>query len=288
MGVFSDGLFSLAEVKVVGLSGVRGIGVNRLQFSLELNMAATPDYSASLSDPRCFVSASRTQNDPPLPIGQAVPETCWFRETSQYASREVLGLVLYLTGEQLEQLERMRGGGALFFRLDLHAVVKGKHGLQRSFEQLWFEASLSCWSAVLGQVGYLDLLLLAVELPVSGVPAEFKAAVEQLRDAYRDLVAGSYDPAVSRIRLCIESIDKVTAADARRDAAIECFKTTPKRMSKPQRADLVRAAIRHYTHLAHHVGEEGAPEYFSRHEALFILSAAAALIWDVIATAQSR
>jgi len=66
------------------------------------------------------------------------------------------GLVLYLTGEQLEQLERMRGGGAFFFRLDLHALVKGKHGLQRSVEQLWFEASLSCWSAVFEQVGYLD------------------------------------------------------------------------------------------------------------------------------------
>jgi hypothetical protein len=35
-------------------------------------------------------------------------------------------------------------------------------------------------------------------------------------------------------------------------------------MPKRARADLVRLAVRHYTHLAHHVDGKGAPESFSR------------------------
>ena len=53
-------------------------------------------------------------------------------------------------------------------------------------------------------------------------------------------------------------------------------------MPKRARSELVRAAIRHYTHLAHHVDAAGTPESFSRHEATFILAAATSVIWDLI------
>jgi len=52
------------------------------------------------------------------------------------------------------------------------------------------------------------------------------------------------------------------------------------KMSKPERANALRASIRHYTHLAHHVDGAGATETFSRHDAVFILCGAAAAVWD--------
>lgn len=283
----SDGQFNLADVKVSAVSGMRGVGVNRLQFALELQLNATPDYTAVIREPLCFVSVSRTQAEHPLPLGHAIPETRWFRHTSPYASREGFSLFLYLSAEQLSQLEKLRGGGAFFFRLDLHAIVDGKRGVQRAFEQLWFEANLSTWSTVLRDLGHFDLLLLAVELPVSDVPKELHSCVDQLREAHRDLIAGRYDSVVRRVRLCVEGTKKVTSIGQKDDDLIDAFITSRKRMSKKQRSDLVRLAIHHYAHLAHHPDDQGVTESFSRHEALFILSATASLLWDVIGTMQT-
>lgn len=39
-------------------------------------------------------------------------------------------------------------------------------------------------------------------------------------------------------------------------------------------------AVRHFSHLAAHVDQQGAPETFSRQDALFILTAAAEVLWD--------
>lgn len=281
----SDGLFTLAELKIVNIGGARGLGVNRLMFSLELRINSTKEYKATLMSPSCFIFAGRDQGNAMLPLGQAVAETSWFRETSEYAATDHLALFVYLTGEQMIALEDMRGGGTLFFRLDLHMIVHGKNGLQRSLEQLGFEANLSIWSRVLKELGSIDLLLLAVELPLRDVPSELNGAVVQLRQAHSDLIAGRYDSVVSRVRTCLDSAEALLFDDQSGKTAASVYsagKVQREGMSKRQRADFVRAAIRHYTHLAHHVDGHGNFETFSRHEALFILSGAASLIWDAM------
>jgi len=286
----SYGPYNIADARISGVSAVRGIGFTRLQFSLELSINATPpDYSVLVSSPISFVSAGRAQSGPLLPLGNAVAETCWNAQTKDQSQRDAFLVILDLSGEQLAALERLRAGGLLFFRVDVHMLTQGKDGLQRAFEQLWFEANLSIWSKLLKDIGYLELLLLSVDLPIVDVPKELENAIAQIREAHTDLIAGRYDAAVSRARLGLDSIDALVNGEGARREAIKAFNSPEnRRMSKGARADLVRAAIRHYSHLAHHVNSSGGVECFSRHEATFILTAAAAVIWDAIGNFRSN
>jgi hypothetical protein len=62
---------------------------------------------------------------------------------------------------------------SIIFRLDLHVIVQGQErGVQRGFQQVTHEANLSAWSKVLKELGYMDVLLLVVELPRKDVPAQ--------------------------------------------------------------------------------------------------------------------
>jgi hypothetical protein len=81
----------------------------------------------------------------------------------------------------------------------------------------------------------------------------------------------------------MDAIDAATGEQSR-SAVIQAVANaeTRKAMSKRQRADLVRMAVRHYTHLAHHTNDEGSPNVFSREDALFVLTAAAAALWDAV------
>jgi hypothetical protein len=276
--------YIVAECRPQSIHGVRGVGMSRLQFGLEFQINSSRSGGATLSSPVCFVSVGRTQADV-RPLGVATMETSWYVETTDYARREALCAYLDLTFEQLEALERMREGGPLFFKLDLRVLVHSRQrGLQRGDEQSWFEASLSTWPKVLEQIGYSETLLLGLELPVQGVPAELHGAASQLREAHRDLIAGRFDGTVARVRLAMDTIDTVLGF-SNRAQVLQQFtgsNTSREHMSKRSRADFVRIAVRHYTHLAHHVSDSGAPETFSRHDAQFALAAAAAAIWDAV------
>lgn len=219
-----------------------------------------------------------------------MPETSWWTQTTDDARREFLSLYVDLASERLEALERLRRGGSLFFQFDLRMLVRSEErGMQLGFDKLNYEAQLSDWSGMLQQLGYLDCLLVSVELPI-GVPEALRNAVEQLRAAHQDLIAGRYDACIGRCRIAMDALEAVVeygtvVADVRQAFAT---KNDREAMPKRARADLVRLAVRHYTHLAHHVGNSGAPELFSRQDALFILSAVAGTVWDAAAELRRR
>ena len=99
------------------------------------------------------------------------------------------------------------------------------------------------------------------------------------------MTAGRYDSRIGRCRIALDTLETVvgygsSVADVRQAFA---SKNDREAMTKRARADLVRLAVRHYTPLAHHLDDNGAPESFSRQDALFILSAAAGAIWGAAA-----
>jgi hypothetical protein len=141
----TDGQRTVAEFKLLSVSAVQGIGFHRLQFSVEVDIAPMGENPARLREPRAFVFVGPTQSRF-MPLGCAVPETCWFAETNKDARRTAFLFFLDLSGEQLSALERLRGGGALFFRLDLHALVESrKFGWQPGVVQLDLEVPVSTW-----------------------------------------------------------------------------------------------------------------------------------------------
>jgi hypothetical protein len=283
------GGLQIAELRIVGVGGTPGIGFHRLQFSVEISLAGTPGRAFELGSLNCFAYAGISQSGP-KPLGIAHPETSWFRSTTDHPRRELLALHLDLAGEQLEALERLRGGGSLFFQVQFRMLIRSRErGMELGFESVWFEANLSEWSKVLKNLGYLDMLLVAVELPIE-LPSPLSTAIDQLRAAHQDLIAGRYDSTVGRCRMAMDSVEAVVRYESAMANIRETFSSKSEireAMTKRSRADLIRMAIRHYTHLAHHV-DSGPPESFGRHEALFILTAAAGSVWDAAAQLRNR
>jgi hypothetical protein len=287
---FTAGQYNVADIRVVGVAGVRGIGFSRLQFSLEVAVNPTPGRAVQIDNLMCFVYAGRAQANV-LPLGEAAAETSWFTTTGDHARRDMLSVLLDLTGEQLAALETLRSGGSVWFRIDTHAIIGSvDRGRERGFEQLWWEANLTSWSRVLKDLGYIDLLLLSIEIPLSDGPSEYMTAIQHIRDAHDDLIAGRYDAVVRRARLAMDAIDAVVSSDGRRNDAITIFADRERRSKMPKRlrSDLVQIAIRHYAHLGHHVDSAGSVELFSRHDAQFIVAAAAAAVWEALGESLNR
>jgi len=65
-------------------------------------------------------------------------------------------------------------------------------GTVLGFDKIGFDANLSEWSRVLQRLGYLECLLLSVELPIAA-PEKLTSALAQLRAAHDDLTAGRFD-----------------------------------------------------------------------------------------------
>lgn len=277
----TDGQMEVAELRIANLGGTHGIGFHRLQFSLEIQLRGSPGRQVQLGDLTAQVFAG-TSIGGVRPLAVAIPETSWCTYTTDGPRREFLSLFVDLASEQLEALERLRAGGPVAFQFDVRLLVRSQaRGTQLGFDKLTFEANLSAWSRVLEQLGYLECLLVSVELPIA-VPEDLKNALAQLRVAHQDLLGGRYDACIGRCRNAMDALEALVGygtavADVRQAFAT---KTDRETMTKRARADLVRLAVRHYTHLAHHVDDQGAPELFSRQDALFILSATAGAIWD--------
>ncbi len=146
-----------------------------------------------------------------------------------------------------------------------------------------FSVNESDWAEILRQVGYLDRLIVAVELPIDA-PEQIRKAVQHVRAAHQHLIAGRYTDAVGVCRLAMESLHPFTD-DATAKAIRGAFagpEETRRKMTVCQRAELVRLAVHHFAHPAHHE-EHGKPaEVYSRQDALFVLSAAAGIVWEAL------
>lgn len=277
----------VAQFRLTGLRGVPGIGFSRLQFVLEVNLSETPGAHVTLQHLITDVAAGapgRVQHV----LGKAMPQSSWIVTTLDHPHQVPLWLELDLAGEQIEALERLRVGGPLLFQFHLNLQVRRGDRIEPGSEVLRLEVDVGQWAAVLKDLGYLDLLVFAVELPIE-VPEEFKNAVTLLRKAHQDLLAGRYDAAVGLCRKVMDSVGTMAPDDAAK-GRIWSFVGQGKRdtMTKSERAELVRMAVRHFAHLDHHVGENGVPEVFSRYDALFVLTAAAGVIWEAIAQLLAR
>jgi hypothetical protein len=277
----TDGQRTVAEFKLTGLSGVQGLGFYRLQFSVEVDLAASNQNPARVHEPRAFVFAGPSPSGLTL-LGTAVAEISWYAETHPERSHTAFLYLLDLPGERLAALERLRAGGSLHFRLELKTVVESARGWQRGLEQPVLEVSVSTWAQLLKQLGHSEILLVTLELPVTEVPEPLRSSVAKLREAHADLVAARYDGTVGACRLAVDAIDVALGNAGQVEQAFNRYQSGRTQMSKRQRALLVSGAVRHYTHLGHHLNSAGQLEVFSRQDAQFVLAATAAALWDAI------
>jgi hypothetical protein len=276
----------VAEVKVSDLHGFRGIGLYQLGFSLEFNVTnwGEKDERILLQNFRLKVSANSERRNYQL-LGYAEPERAWFIQPTQHASTDRVLFLLNLGESQLLALEEIRNGNGLFFQLHLYGEGVGPQRMQCQ-DELQYEANLSKWVQILKQLELSDVLLVGIHLPSGRAGDKLRPAVDLVRKAYQDLLAGNYEHVVVACRKALDSVHTVFGQreDIRR--ALERFrndKESRESMTKVERELVVSEAVRHYTHLAHHVNREGAPEYYSRSDASFMIAVASAVITSAIA-----
>lgn len=283
------GTRGIAEFRPSGMRGVPGIGFHRLQFALEVNLVGVVGSPVTLGHLIADVAAGAPGCGQRM-LGKATPQSSWFVVTLEHSHRVPVWLELDLSGEQIEALERYRGGGPLVFQFHLSLQVRQADQVQPGSEVLRLEVDVSQWAAVLKELDYLDLLVFAVELPIEA-PEALRNAVTLLRAAHKDLLAGRYDGTVGMCRKVMDSLEASApqeAAKGRIWGVVGQGKERRDAMTKAERAELVRMAVRHFAHLDHHVDENGAPEVFSRHDAFFVLTASAGVIWEAIAQLRKR
>jgi HEPN domain-containing protein len=269
----------IADVQVRGLSGSAGIGIYQLRFSLLLLVipASIPGQQLQLNNLRAKVFAG-SESGPRKLLGLALPEAVLTFVQLTHPQEERFLLDLPISTEQLDALDQMRGGGGLRFELVLQGETRGPHGILRADDTVVWHASLSTWMPVLDELGLKESVLVAVEIPKHGANGFGRAAVEALRKAKRDLIAGDYEMVVSRCRLALESITAESGEGGKNTARQEGLVKTKRLMSKRERLMEVAEALRHYTHPAHHVDKEGQMEWYSRADATFAISVAAAAV----------
>lgn len=262
--------------------GAPGAGFSRLKFPLELKLDALASPQAYLTQFQADIAVT-VPGQTPRSLGQAQPHASWTIGTMEQTQSQPFELWLDLSGEQLEAIERQRVGQRLEFRVDLTLQIHYQSAIYPARADARFYVNESHWAEVLRQVGYLDQLIVAVDLPVDA-PAHMQKAVQQVRSAHQHFIAGRYTTAVGECRLAMDSLHPL--ADDATEKTIRATFAGPedarRKMTTGQRAELVRLAVRHFTHPAHHAEPAQPPEVFSRQDALFILSAAAGVVWEAI------
>lgn len=275
----------IADAQVQRIFGLRGIGCYQLRFSLDFNLPnwGPPHEKIVLSGLRSEIYVGAKRGEFKL-LGYATPETPLSLETKEVPQKQSILFLLDLSEQQLFALESMRNGGSLDFRVTVSGEARGSNDRQWAREELRHEVTLSDWSRVLRELGYADVLVIGVELPIAESGHELRPAVELVRQAHGDLIGGRYDSVVARCRQALESVRTVLGQKKCIDAALEKFcKGHRKAMNKHEREMLIGEAARHYTHLAHHVDQDGEQQWYSRGDATFLLTITAATICSEVA-----
>lgn len=222
-------------------------------------------------------------------IGTARPRQPFnFRTpTPERGSRDgQLTFVLDLTHHQIEQIEQFRNGQDLQFETTLQCEVtiqettNGKQYTTTSESDLRVDVNQSSWLKSLQQMGYGKYLLF--EVPLTDSKSEIPEKIlNHLSSARNHLNKGHYDVTIQKCRFIFERMREFLKDNKAIGKAHDMFcQGNRKEMTKTDRAYLIRYAVYHFTHLAHHPheDEEGDKVTFTRQEAVLLLSQTASLV----------
>jgi hypothetical protein len=295
----------VANGRVQGVGGRRVLGGFELSINIELSTSQNqkPTDAVLMTDWMAAVNCGRQGAGLKL-LGRAWPQMPASVQTYDFANTSYVTLVLELTSEKLASLEEERAGGDLALQLQVFATGRGlvqmlsagtgAGGFYEYREQpvpvsdmLNHTVRLTEWIQVLEQMEYQRVMVFTLGIPFRPETEHFGAAHAMLTRARDQLSQGNFDVVVSLAR---KILDSLVASSGERDLIRDATgkfrdgRDSRESMTKQERALLVQDAIRHYTHLAHHVDEEsGTPEWYSRGDAVFVLTLATAAFSEAVA-----
>ena len=272
---------SIAEVRWAQLTAAPGVGASVLRFTLGWTLQAKKESPYSVFGTYLRVTVATAASPQALFLGHAVPEVAFCDDARDAVPLEKpLMYLLTLQADQLLALEQLRQGHGVVFGIEVRGNALGPHGIRQVSETLKKEVSVSDWIPLLRDANAGDVLLVGVQLPTAAENPEIAAAIEFVRRAHVNSLRGDYDAAVGECRRALESVWKVSKlSDAARNArkALSTMENR-KSMTKRDRALALGEALMNFTHPAHHVETDGAPEIFSQLDAALAVASTAALV----------
>lgn len=206
------------------------------------------------------------------------PERIATSDTSLTVSAE---LKLTLQPHQIAAIEDYCDAQDLHF--DIVVVGSGNGPALRgqftpTVDQLSKEIARSEWIRKLRDAGALDIVVIEVPMPVAEPPEKLRALVDHLRRAQKMFLDGNYPECVAHCRDVMDLVDKTKGAVQHYAEALKKLSIAEDRkaMLKAEREIALLAAVRHYTHLAHH--SDNPSEYITPSEAKMILALSATLV----------
>lgn len=177
-------------------------------------------------------------------------------------------------------IEDFRKGEDLNFRLNLSCELSTRFSDDRQdinisqTERFDRPVNKSEWINILENIGYGKYFLLEVPIP-DGIESKIPNNIHsELKSAQSHFMKGHYDVTVSKCRKVLELLTKLLSDSSSLDKTMNLFldKALRPEMNKEERFYMIRKAIVHYAHLAHHSEKDGNITQFNRIEAQQILS----------------
>lgn len=260
-------------IRSVGLRPV--VGAYEMVFALHLSVSTGRDGlpRASVLGGRVAVQADGGE---PHPLGFARPEQPFVVACKDYVGTTSATLHLRLQANEVAALEELRAAGDLMFDVSFAGTGADEHGEQYLLGQSSITVPRSEWLQTLRGAGARDVMLLEVPLPLDGEVADrWRDLASNLRTAEEEYGNGNFRGCIASCRIVIDELGRLLGRKWPR-ALDRLGEDGDGRMTKAEREEGVYAAVRHYTHLAHHAPADGGETSFSRAEAEFVLSATAA------------
>lgn len=278
---FNYGGYELARVHVSGVHGRVGLGMAQLCFSLGFDFyeSRMGVFAVDNLQIEVVVGTPRIGTNS-LFVGIGVPESPFVEKTLPHNDARLVRVAL--SEGQILHLEKLRAGQEVEFELRVKAIGHGPHGPQVLFETVKVPLNQSLWARVLTELQGPEYLTLGVSLPRCEPAHPLRAAVEKVRSANELLVNGRYDAAIADCRVALDKVVQATNATNAITSALKVPTAQRENLTKIDRELLLLNALRNYTHLAHHLGPNGQPEYYSRDDAALAVSTTAALVGNSI------
>lgn len=262
----STGL-TIVDFKINSVHGAPALGAYQLKFSLDYAMPNHDEELAYFHNTlaKVYVGPNSTY------LGKATPEVPKTYRPNLHPQNGAILYEILLTANSLDEIEKIRTGGDLDFKLDISGEYYDGYNRLCNTVSVTFKANQKSWIDTLKNMKHKSSVIF--ELPMdTNENANINTALEAIEKAKEHLYYGNYDDVIAKCRISLESIiSSWGEISALRKASMD--KANRKEMSKELRFFNIIDQICHFTHLAHHPDVNNEYISFTRSEAVFILGA---------------
>lgn len=249
-------------------------GGYEIRFPVTLKLyEAEPPYWFRVESVQVSVSGQGRQQQKLVTVR---PDDARTLQTYRQSSSSGIDLSAPLSGQQVAAIEALRTGGDLTFRLAFRGESIHEGERAPLFDDCTLPVPASAWIEQLKRSGFSDVLLIEIPFPPFDLPPALSKVRVEIEEAQRHYVRAEYRACVGSCRTAMQELGHHLHGDENWHSGLNGKK--PREMTKDERARAIFAAIRNFTHLAHHGDSEGGTAEFTRSEAQMMLRMCAAAV----------